>query len=159
MLPAAAGKELSQMRKDKALEELYHKFPDLFLLNRDFSRFSMINRVGALSFATTVIVPNFPDPRGSTVEVDSCYSHLLHQEQVQELSSKSKDMTELLQGINMLLQNYQTDLEAPSLSADEVKHTAHVMAVLDEVSVDHKCFRARCKIVLQISYHIILLCT
>ena len=136
------------MRKGKALEELYHKFPNLFLLDRDFSRFSMINRVGNLSFATTVIVPNFPDPRGSTVDVDSCYSHLLQQEQVQELSSKSKDMTELLQGISLLLQSNQTDLEAPSLSADEVKHTAHVMAVLDEVSENHEGFQARCKIVL-----------
>ena len=122
------------MRKGKALEELYHNFPDLFLLDRDFSRFSMINRVGDVSFATTVISPNFPDPRGSTVEVDSCYSHLLQQEQVQEMISKSKDMTELLQGIGLLLQNSRTDLEAPSLSADEVKHTAHVMAALDEVS-------------------------
>ena len=125
-----------QMSKCKALEELYHKFPDLFLLDRDFSRFSMINRVGQLSFATTIIVPNFPDPRGSTIEVDSCYSHLLPQEQVQELSSKSKDMTELLQGIDLLLQNNQTDVKAPPLSADEVKHTAHVMAVLNEVSVE-----------------------
>ena len=124
------------MSKGKALEELYHKFPDLFLLDRDFSRFSMINRVGQLSFATTITVPNFPDPRGSTIEVDSCYSHLLPQEQVQELSSKSKDMTELLEGISLLLQNNQTDLKAPSLSADEVKHTAHVMAVLNEVSVE-----------------------
>ena len=122
------------MRKGKALEELYHNFPDLFLLDRDFSRFSMINRVGDVSFATTVISPNFPDPRGSTVEVDSCYSHLLQQEQVQEVISKSKDMTELLQGIGLLLQNSRTDLEAPSLSADEVKHTAHVMAALAEVS-------------------------
>ena len=137
-----------QMRKGKTLEELYHKFPNLFLLDRDFSRFSMINRVGNFSFATTVIVPNFPDPRGSTVDVDSCYSHLLQQEQVQELSSKSKDMTELLQGISLLLQSNQTDLEAPSLSADEVKHTAHVMAVLDEVSENHEGFQARCKIVL-----------
>ena len=96
----------------------------------------MINRVGQLSFATTIIVPNFPDPRGSTIEVDSCYSHLLPQEQVQELSSKSKDMTELLQGIDLLLQNNQTDVKAPPLSADEVKHTAHVMAVLNEVSVE-----------------------
>ena len=134
MSPAEKEKPL-QMSKGKALEELYHKFPDLFLLDRDFSRFSMINRVGQLSFATTIIVPNFPDPRGSTIEVDSCYSHLLPQEQVQELSSKSKDMTELLEGISLLLQNNQTDLKAPSLSADEVKHTAHVMAVLNEVSV------------------------
>jgi len=125
------------MRKGKALEELYHKFPNLFLLDRDFSRFSVINRIEDFSFATTVVVPNFPDPRGSTVEVDSCYSHLVHQEQMQELSSKSKDMTELFQGISLLLQNNRTDLEAPLLSADEVKHTAHVMAVLDEVGWQH----------------------
>lgn len=132
------------MRKGKDLEELYHKFPTLFLLDRDFSRFSIINRVEDFSVATTVVVPNFPDPRGSTVEVDSCYSHLMHQEQVQELSSKSKDMTELFQGISLLLQNNRTDLEAPLLSADEVKHTAHVMAVLDEVSENHDCVQARC---------------
>ena len=123
------------MRKGKALEELYHKFPNLFLLDRDFSRFSIINRVEDFSVATTVVVPNFPDPRGSTVEVDSCFSHLVHQEQMQELSSKSKDMTELLQGIELLLQKNQTHLEAPLLGAGEVKHSANVMAVLDEVPI------------------------
>ena len=131
MVPA--GINLSQMRKGKALEELYHQWPDLFLLDRDFTRFSMINRVGDISFTATITVPNFPDPRGATVEVDPCSSLLLHLEQVQELSSKSKDMSELLQGIDLLLQKNQTHLEASSLSADEVKHTAHVMAVLDEV--------------------------
>ena len=121
------------MSKAKALEELYHQWPDLFLLDRDISRFSMINRVGEISFTTTIKVPNFPDPRGSTVKMDPCYSHLLHQEQVQELISKSNDMTELLQGIDLLLQNNQTHIEAPLLGADEVKHSASVMAVLDEV--------------------------
>ena len=133
MLPA--GINLSQMSKAKALEELYHQWPDLFLLDRDISRFSMINRVGDMSFTTKVVVPNFPNPRGSTVEVDPCYSHLLNQEQVQELSSKSKDMTELLQGIELLLQKNQTHLEAPLLGAGEVKHSANVMAVLDEVPI------------------------
>ena len=151
MLPD--GKETLQMRKGKALEELYHKFPNLFLLDRDFSRFSVINRIEDFSFATTVVVPNFPDPRGSTVEVDSCYSHLVHQEQMQELSSKSKNMTELFQGISLLLQNNRTDLEAPLLSADEVKHTAHVMAVLDEVSENYEGLQATCKIVLNHSIY------
>jgi len=125
------------MSKAKALEELYHQWPDLFLLDRDISRFSMINRVGDISFTTTIKVPNFPNPRGSTVEVEPCYSHLLNQEQVLELSSKSKDMTELLQGIDLLLQKNQTHIGAPLLGADEVKHSAHVMAVLDEVGWQH----------------------
>ena len=130
---APAGINLSQRSKGKALEELYHQWPDLFLLDRDMSRFSLISRVGDISFTTTIKVPNFPNPRGSTVEVDPCYSHLLNQEQVQEMSSKSKDMTELLQGIELLLQKNQTHLEAPLLGAGEVKHSANVMAVLDEV--------------------------
>ena len=54
---------------------------------------------------------------------------------MQELSTKSNDMSEFLEGIELLLQNNQIDrTTAPTLTADEVKHSAHVMAVLDEVS-------------------------
>ena len=123
------------MSKGKALKQLYDKFPDLFLLDRNFSRFSMINRIGDLSFTTTFTVPNFPEPTGTTVELDSCFSHLLDLDQVQELSTKSNDMSEFLEGIELLLQNNQIDrTTAAKLTADEVKHSAHVMAVLDEVS-------------------------
>ena len=123
------------MSKGKALKQLYDKFPDLFLLDRNFSRFSKINRIGDLSFTTTFTVPNFPEPTGTTVELDSCFSHLLDLDQVQELSRKSNDMSEFLEGIELLLQNNKMERKtAATLTADEVKHSAHVMAMLDEVS-------------------------
>ena len=54
---------------------------------------------------------------------------------MQELSTKSNDMSEFLEGIELLLQNNKMERKtAAALTADEVKHSAHVMAVLDEVS-------------------------
>ena len=113
------------------LEQLYNKFPDLFLSSQDFSRFSMISRVGDIDFDMTVRVPNFPDPKEASVEMEP---HLLDQCEVKELSSRSQNMIELLEGIELLLhKNENGRNNPPLLCAEEVKKTAQVLVVLDEV--------------------------
>ena len=123
-----------QMSRTKVLEQLYNKFPDLFLSSQDFSRFSIISRVGDIDFDIAVRVPNFPDPKGASVEMEPAFSHLLDQCEVKELSSRSQNMTELLEGIELLLLKNEHDRKNPPLlCAEEVKKTAQVLVVLDEV--------------------------
>lgn len=120
------------------LEQLYNKFPDLFLSSQDFSRFSMISRVGDIDFDITVRVPNFPDPKEASVEMEPAFSHLLDQCEVKELSSRSQNMIELLEGIELLLhKNENGRNNPPLLCAEEVKKTAQVLVVLDEVGWEH----------------------
>ena len=123
-----------QMSRTKVLEQLYNKFPDLFLSSQDFSRFSMISRVGDFDVNIIVRVPNFPDPKEASVEMEPAFSHLLDQCEVKELSSRSQNMTELLEGIELLLhKNEHGRNNPPLLCAEEVKKTAQVLLVLDEV--------------------------